>query len=54
LACFWLYTQAASKIGISAWAALGLDDLKWFHISNIEPFKIVKSQELLLKPKSDF
>lgn len=34
--------------------ASGLDDLKRVHISNIEPFKIVQSQELSLKPKPNF
>ena len=34
--------------------ASGFDDCKSIHISNIDPFAIVESRELSLKPKSDF
>jgi hypothetical protein len=34
--------------------ASGFNDHKWVHISNIDPFMIVKSRELSLTPKTDF
>src|SRR3972149_3208299 len=34
--------------------APGFDDHKWVNIRNMDPFMIVKSRELSLKPKTDF
>src|SRR3972149_2897242 len=34
--------------------APGFDDHKWVNIRNMDPFMIVKSLELSLKPKTDF